>query len=73
MPVFIRSGVLVIISIARSYIASNVIPADTPVWPMLAKKKHISSRVIDTGTSPATHLSIAYSDKRCQNENKKGM
>lgn len=59
------SVVSVIISIARSYIMSNVIPSVTPVWPMLAKKKHNSSRVIDTGTAPDTHFSIAYSDKRC--------
>jgi hypothetical protein len=64
-PVFIWSGTLVIISIAFLYNASNVIPVVTPVWPMVAKKKHISSRVIDTGTSPDTHLSIACTAERC--------
>jgi hypothetical protein len=36
----------------------------TPVWPMVARRKHISSRVIVTGASGDTHLSIACSAER---------
>ena len=50
---------LVKISIALLYIASNVMSVVTPVCPIVAKKKHISSGVVDTGTSPDTHFSIA--------------
>jgi hypothetical protein len=51
-----RSGLLDMISIALLYNAWNVIPVVTPVWPMVARRKHMSSRDIDTGTSPDTHF-----------------
>ena len=68
-----KTGLLAIISIAFSHIAVNVIPVVTPVWPMVARRKHMSSRVIVTGTSGDTHRSIACTAERYQNDNRQGM
>jgi hypothetical protein len=59
-----KRGLLSMICIAFSYKAENVIPAVTPVWPMVARRKHISSRDIETGASGDTHLSIACTAAR---------
>lgn len=59
-----KTGLFAMISIALSYNALNVMPVVTPVWPMVARRKHISSRDIVTGASGDTHLSIACTAER---------